>query len=150
MIPPASVPSILLVEDAIHEAYLIKLALEKKSPSPPLHHVMDGRAAIDYLKGVGRYADRSLFPLPTVVILDLHLPGLHGLEVLAWIRAQPRFAELPVLIFTASIDPKQRSKAEALGATGYLEKPSGFEALLGTAAALRAHAMNGRAAYASA
>lgn len=141
---PESVPAILLIEDAIHEAYLLRLALKRTSPSPDLHHVMDGRAAIDFLKGVGRYTDRTAFPLPSVVILDLHLPGLHGLEVLAWIRSQPHFAQLPVFIFTASLNPKDRSKSEALGATGYLEKPSGFEALLGVAAALRSHAMGRR------
>jgi len=127
---PDERPIILLIEDSIQEAMLIRFALEKSHARLRLEHVIDGRVAVDYFKGAGRYADRKVHPIPQLVILDLHLPGLHGMEVLRFIREQTEYFSLPVFIFTDSLNPNDRARAKSIGATGYLEKPSGIEALV--------------------
>ena len=92
--------------------------------------VRNGQEAIDYLSGTGPYGERTEYPLPAVVLLDLNLPEVHGFEVLKWIRGQPAHNGLPVVVFTSSPREDDRQRAELLGATGFLQKPgmpSGFQ-----------------------
>jgi CheY-like chemotaxis protein len=86
--------------------------------------VDDGEKALAYLAGVPPYADRTVHPLPTLILLDLNLPLRSGFEVLAWVRAQPELRDLPVVIYSSSGRPEDRARATALGATDYLLKPS--------------------------
>ena len=90
----------------------------------PVYVVSDGRQAISYLGGIDAYTDRTRFPLPSLVLLDLKLPLIMGLDVLKWIRAQPELKTVIVLIFTSSKLPPDVSKAYGLGANSYLVKPS--------------------------
>jgi len=95
--------TILLVEDEPNDAVLVQIALQKIIPGVALPVVSDGIQAVEYLKGSGPYADRSAYPFPDVVLLDLNLPLLDGFEVLRWIRQQPELKLLPVIGLTGSL-----------------------------------------------
>jgi CheY-like chemotaxis protein len=114
---------ILQVEDDPNDVFFLKRAMEKAEVETAVQVVVDGQEAIDYLKGVGRFADRQLFPFPCLVLLDLKLPYVMGLDVLKWIRSRP-LGFLPVLIFTASAEPADVATAYRLGANAFLTKPS--------------------------
>ncbi|MDP9349733.1 MAG: response regulator, partial [Gemmatimonadota bacterium] len=85
----------------------------------------DGDQAVAYLSGEGEYADRSRYPLPGLVLLDVKLPRRSGHEVLEWIRAKPVLRRIPVVVLTSSDVPDDRNRAYDLGASSYLVKPSG-------------------------
>jgi CheY-like chemotaxis protein len=115
--------NVLYIEDEESDRLLMQLAFKKTGLEPALQMVSHGEAAIDYLSGVGAYGDREKYPLPAVVLLDLHLPGLPGFEVLKWIRGQSAHRELPVVVFTSSAREEDRRRAELLGASDYVQKP---------------------------
>ena len=85
---------------------------------------MDGAQAIDYLAGNGPFADRSQHPLPALVLLNLNLPKKSGFDVLSWIRQQPQFSSLPVVIYTSSVGLIDKDTARLLGATDCFIKRS--------------------------
>lgn len=113
---------ILHVEDEADDALFVGLAFKKAKVDYALHRVGDGREAIRYLAGQGEYADRSRHPLPHLILLDLKLPLLNGFEVLSWIRSQPHFHHLPVVVLSGSELEEDRAEAARLGATSYLVK----------------------------
>jgi CheY-like chemotaxis protein len=115
--------AILLVEDNEDDVFLMKRALTKAAVINPLYVAEDGQAALDYLEGVGEFGDRSRFPLPAIVLLDLKLPLKSGHEVLAWIRQQEKFKSLVVVVLTSSAEPGDLTKSYELGANSYLVKP---------------------------
>jgi len=77
---------VLVVEDSPNDVLLLQRAFSKGGPEVPLHFVRDGREALDYLNGVDRFADRNLYPLPTLLVLDLKLPGIDGFDIIKWVR----------------------------------------------------------------
>ena len=83
-----------------------------------------------YMLGEGVYSDRSLYPLPQIVVLDLKMPRMDGFQFLKWLRHTESFASLPVLVFTASMSREDKSRAIAEGANSYFIKPSSFDALV--------------------
>src|SRR5690349_8962654 len=89
----------------------------------PLQVATDGQQAIDYLQGAGKFADRVTFPFPCLVLMDLKLPYVMGLDVLRWIRWQPGTI-LPVVMLTASASEMDITEAYHLGANAFLTKPS--------------------------
>jgi DNA-binding response OmpR family regulator len=89
----------------------------------------DGEAAIAYLSGAVPYNDRSSHPLPMLLLLDINLPLVSGLEVLSWVRSQNAIAALPTLMLTSSCQPSDLTRAYEIGANGYLVKPSGLAKL---------------------
>src|SRR4029077_17895937 len=95
----------------------------------PLQEVRNGEEAIAYLKGEGAYCDRIKFPLPPVMLLALDMPKKNGFDVLAWVRAQPVLKRLAIIILTSSMRTEDVERAFDLGATSFLVKPSGLEAL---------------------
>ena len=124
-------PAILVAEDDAQHGLLIQAALAAAKLSNPVRLVTDGHAAIAYLTGDGDYANRERYPLPVLVLLDVHMPGTSGLEVLAWLRAQPgSLGQVPTVVLTGSDDEADIDAAFAAGATSYLVKPVGFDALL--------------------
>ncbi|ACB73330.1 response regulator [Opitutus terrae] len=129
---------ILLVEDEPDAVTLLQHAFARAGISHPVHTVHDGDQAIAYLDGRSAFADRSAYPLPSVVLLDLKLPRCSGLEVLAWIRGDPRFATLPVVVLTSSKERSDLRRAYAAGANSYLVKPSSLTQLVELASAFRA------------
>jgi len=89
--------------------------------------VRDGEEAISYLSGFGRYANRELYPIPGLFLLDLTLPVTDGFEVLRWLRSYPSFAAIPVIVFSDCFDPRIVRRAYELGANSFLQKPSNVE-----------------------
>src|SRR5512142_1841788 len=94
--------TILYAEDEPTDIYFLERAFKHASVPHSLKSVVDGQAAIDYLSGVGPYADRDLHPLPCLILLDINMPRKSGLGVLEWIRQQPQLKGVPVLILTSS------------------------------------------------
>lgn len=118
----------LLVEDSADQALLFKRALTKAALPFPLPVMRDGGEAIDFLAGRGEYADRGRHPAPTLVVLDINMPRMTGIEVLSWMRLRPEFAQLPVYMLTTS--EFEFDQALALGANDYFLKPTSFEGLV--------------------
>ena len=115
--------TLLLVEDDPDDVFHLKRAYKKAGLAHPLYVVADGQQAIDYLAGVGPYADRARHPLPTLMLLDLKLPRRSGLEVLAWVRAQPALRRLPIIALTSSRERADVNGAYDLCVNSYLVKP---------------------------
>jgi CheY-like chemotaxis protein len=115
--------ALLLVEDNEDDVFLMKRALKGAHVSNDLFVVEDGQAAMDYLTGAGKFADRHSYPLPAVVFLDLKLPLVSGHDVLAWIRRQKEFDSLVVIVLTSSNEAWDVSRCYALGANSYIVKP---------------------------
>ncbi|MCX5816495.1 MAG: response regulator [Proteobacteria bacterium] len=122
-------PTILLVEDDSLSVRLIQRAFRKTGLTNPLQIVNDGEQAVAYLAGQSKYADRTDYPLPALILLDLYMPRKSGHEVLAWMREQPGLKDLPVVVLTASQEPADIEKAYSLGAQSYLLKPMTPESL---------------------
>jgi CheY-like chemotaxis protein len=119
----------LLVDDSENDLLLMRAAFKKARCNSPLQEVHNGEEAIAYLKGEGAYSDRTQFPLPTVMLLDLNMPKKNGFDVLAWVRAQPVLKRLAIIILTASTRSEDVERAFDLGATSFLVKPSNLEEL---------------------
>jgi DNA-binding response OmpR family regulator len=122
--------TILLTEDDPTDALLLRRALDKAAVSSRLEVVSTGEEAIAYLSGEGRYADRNLHPLPSLVLLDIRLPRMSGLDILAWIRQQAQFQRTPVIMLTSSGQAADIRRAYEAGASAYHEKPSGPDGLV--------------------
>jgi len=116
--------TILLVEDSEDDAFFITRAFKAVGMVSPFSRVEDGQKAIDYLSGRNPFADRARFPMPSLVLMDIKLPFMSGFEVLRWIREQPAFPTLPVVMFTSSNQECDIEKAYSLGANAYLMKPN--------------------------
>jgi len=115
--------AILLVEDEENDVFFMQEALKKAGVLNPIRVASDGQQAIDYFKGAGKFANRQEFPLPCLVMLDLKLPYVMGLDVLKWIRQQPEISAI-VIILSSSKAEVDISTAYRLGANAYLFKPS--------------------------
>ncbi len=117
---------ILLVEDNPKDLELALLALEKSNLANDVVTVRDGKEALDYLFRRGAYAERSLGN-PAVVLLDLKLPKVDGIEVLEKIKAEPTLQTMPVVMLTTSREEKDLIRSYALGVNAYVVKPVGFK-----------------------
>jgi DNA-binding response OmpR family regulator len=120
----------LLVEDDENDAFFFKRALTQARPDLPLTVVTDGQQAVDYLDGNLDYSNRAVYPLPSIVLLDLKLPYLSGFQVLEHIKARTGLSQIPVYILTSSGQESDRNRARELGAAGYFVKPPTPEVLL--------------------
>lgn len=128
--------SILLVEDNPDDAALTVHALESNKIGNTLVIARDGVEALDYLFCTGPYAGRDPKDIPAVVLLDLKLPKIDGLEVLRRIRAEEHTRLLPVVILTSSNEEEDRLRGYALGANSYVRKPVDFDAFIRAAGQL--------------
>src|SRR6266700_6764196 len=121
--------TVLLADDSADNAELVKLAFRQAGYDNPIEAVCRGEHAISYLKGDGEYADRVKFPLPHLMLLDTRMLGVSGWEVVKWLREQPAFRLLPVIVFTGSDLPGDKKRAEDMGAM-YEIKPQSFTELV--------------------
>jgi CheY-like chemotaxis protein len=121
---------ILLAEDDDNDAFFVERAFKHVQIANPLYRVKDGEEAIAYLRGDGEHADRELFPVPNLLLLDLKMPRKNGFEVIAWLRQQPGLRRLPVIVLTSSREDPDVNRAYELGANTYLVKPVKFEGLV--------------------
>ncbi len=130
-------PVLLLVEDDDADAVLVGRAIRKAQLNVRLHRVKDGDEAIEYFEGRNAYADRLVYPLPSVVLLDLKLPRRDGFEVVAWLRGQPApLSRTAIVMLTSSGRAADINRAYDLGANSYLCKPSQHSELVALMTAL--------------
>ncbi len=120
---------VLSVDDNDVDGALLERAFKRTSIPARLFRVSEGPQAMAYLSGDGIYRDRDSYPLPDLVLLDLVMPKMSGVEVLKWIRDQPGVQRTKVLIFTSSEKPEDFKAANQIGADGYLLKPTRFDDL---------------------
>lgn len=117
---------ILIVEDNLDDAELTIRALKKSHLANHVTHLVDGAEALDFLFGTGVYANRDILNIPKVILLDLKMPKVNGLEVLTRIRAEPHTKMIPVVILTSSAEDPDVKKSYELGANSYIVKPVEF------------------------
>jgi len=118
---------ILLVEDNPDDQELIHMALAENRIDNMLVTVNDGTQALEYLSGTGRYAGRDLSDKPRMILLDLKLPKVNGLEVLQKMRADPHTQTIPVVVLTSSNEEEDIITSYRLGANSYIRKPVDFD-----------------------
>lgn len=118
---------ILLVEDNPSDIALTQRALAKSAIGNPLVIADDGQKALDYLFGAGEHAGRDTDIQPVLILLDLKLPKIEGLEVLKRIRADPRTRRIPVVILTSSSEQQDLGSGYDLGSNSYIRKPVDFQ-----------------------
>ena len=118
--------TILLVEDNADHAELVKRNLQDAQVANRLIHVEDGEAALDYLHGRGTYTNPQRFPRPHLVLLDLRLPRIDGLEVLKDVKDDPKLHTIPVVVLTSSDAERDMALAYEHHANSYLTKPVDF------------------------
>jgi CheY-like chemotaxis protein len=119
-----------LVDDSADDTLLVKYALQSIGNPTSLVVVTSGEEAMSYLEGTGPYQDRSRFPRPGLVLLDLRLGTMSGVEVLRWVRQHPTLWRLPVVVLSGSAIPAEIEAAYAAGANSYLTKPLVFSKLI--------------------
>jgi CheY-like chemotaxis protein len=129
-------PPILLVEDDAGQAMLVEKVLRKAHLAHPVVAIRNGEDAIAYLDGRAPYDDRGRHPLPVIILLDVHVPGKSGLEVLTWLKEQKPLDHIPAVMLSGSAESEDIDRAFELGAASYLVKPVGFDALLDTVGSL--------------
>jgi two-component system response regulator len=118
---------VLLVEDDLGHAELVRRNLQRSGGTLRLSHVADGQEALDYLRREGEYAGANDHPDPDLILLDLRLPRVDGLEVLRQIKQDPALARIPVVILTTSQSSPDIAEAYARRANSYLVKPVDFQ-----------------------
>jgi CheY-like chemotaxis protein len=125
-----SMTTILHVEDDPNDTLLFQHACRKAGIVFDLQAVSDGDQAMAYLRGANDFCDRSKFPLPQLILLDLKMPRVSGFDVLTWLQSQDALKGVPVIVLTSSNHDADVKRAYSLGAKSYLVKPVGFEALV--------------------
>lgn len=118
-----STPPVLLVEDSEDDVFFMRRAFKGAAINNALHVVSDGAEALDYLQNRNAYVDVEKAPRPSLILLDLKLPRLRGMDVLKWIREQKNLATIPVIVLTSSNQGDDIEAAYALGANSFLMKP---------------------------
>ena len=114
---------ILLVEDSPEDTEVVLRAFRKSGLVNPIRHCADGDEALDYLHRRGRYAEPDAAPRPSVILLDLNMPGTDGREVLSEIKQTEELRQIPVVVLTTSSDERDIEKCYAMGANSYIKKP---------------------------
>ena len=122
-------PVILIVDDDENDRILMQSAFSQIGVSEPVNCVGGGAEAVEYLKGIGQYADRNRFPFPHLLLLDLKMARMNGFEFLHCIRSYPNLIVIPTVVFTSSEDLDDLRKAYLLGANSYFVKAKTFEEL---------------------
>ena len=119
----------LIVEDEESDVEFLKRALAKTGVPNPVRAVSTGEEAVAYLRGVGAFSDRKAFPFPRLIITDLKMPQMGGLQLLRWIHEHPEFRVVPTLVFTSSTAQSDVDEAFKWGASAYLVKPVEYKEL---------------------
>ncbi|MDO8319975.1 response regulator [Rhodoferax sp.] len=121
---------VLLVEDTSEDAELTIRTLKRHGLANHMMWVKDGAAALDFLFGTGAYVGRDKTNMPRVILLDLHLPKLSGLEVLRHLKADPLTHQIPVVVLTSSTEESDMRRCYGLGVNSFVSKPVEFEAFV--------------------
>jgi len=121
---------ILLVEDSINDAELTIRALKKDNMANKLVHVKDGQEALDFIFAEGNYSHRKISDTPKLILLDLKMPKINGIEVLQRIKSDERTKKTPVIVLTSSKEDPDIQECYRLGANSYVVKPVQFKKFL--------------------
>ena len=121
---------ILLIEDNMSDAELAMRALKKKNLANQLIHLKDGAEALDFIFAKGEYADRDVANTPKMILLDLKMPKIDGIEVLRRIKDDERTRRIPVIVLTSSNEDPDIKRCYELGANSYIVKPVEFDGFL--------------------
>ena len=124
---PITHPPVLYVENDDNDVVLMRYAWKKVGVLNPLQVATDGDAALRYLSGAGPYANRVAHPMPSLVLTNLELPRVSGIDVLKWIRAEPAIHTLPVVVLSSWVQAVDVHTAYEARVNGYLEKPPTFD-----------------------
>jgi CheY-like chemotaxis protein len=124
--------TVLHVEDDDNDALLLNFAVRRSKLNVSLQRVSDGERAIRYLTGEGEFGDRTRYGFPSLVLLDLKMPGTDGFAVLEWMRSQPGLVNLPVVVLSSSDWAEDLTRARQMGAKDYLIKSDRFEDVIRT------------------
>jgi CheY-like chemotaxis protein len=116
--------TILAVEDSPDEIFFMQMAFDELGYGERIHFARDGKEAVQYIAGIGQYADRSRFPFPCLVMTDLKMPVMNGLELIKWLREESLCKTIPAFIFTSSQSEKDFEDARNYGVNGFFQKPS--------------------------
>ncbi len=119
--------SVILVEDNMDDAALTIRALKKNNLANNLIHLQDGEEALEFLFAEGKYAERSMDNIVKVILLDLKMPKVNGIEVLKRIKSDPKTKTIPVVVLTSSAEDPDIKKCYELGANSYIVKPVEFD-----------------------
>lgn len=128
---------ILIADDDPADVELTKHVIRKANVLNEVHSVRDGAEAIAYLSGDGIYRDRSRYPYPEILLLDLRMPKVSGMEVLEWIRARPEHREVGIIVLSALEYIREVTRAYQLGAHSFLVKPLRLEEFLNLLSGLK-------------
>jgi len=118
---------ILLIEDNAHDAEMTMRALKKNNITNKIFHLKDGAEALEFIFGTGKFEGRNILHKPKVILLDLKMPKVDGIEVLIKIKSNELTQSIPVVILTSSKEDPDIQKCYALGVNSYIVKPVDFE-----------------------
>lgn len=118
---------ILLIDDSEADVVLIQRALKRAGLEDPVFWIRDPEEAIAYLHGSREYANRDLYPIPNILLLDIRMPKMDGLEILRWLKGQPELNRVLVVMVTGIEDTRRINEAYQLGAQSYLNKEGTLE-----------------------
>jgi len=125
--------TMLLAEDSKDEVALFSHALDRSSRQTHLNIKLevapDGVHAIEYLNGEGRFANRQLHPFPDIIVLDLKMPRMSGLDILRWLKGHPEYARIPKILLSGSSEERDIDEAYRLGVNTYFQKPASLDEL---------------------
>lgn len=123
---------LLLVEDNPDHAEMTIRALERNNIANKITHLMDGEKALDFIFARGSYADRKVGHLPKVILLDLKMPKINGVEVIEVLKSDERTKKIPIVVLTSSGEDPDIQKCYNLGVNSYIVKPVQFEKFMKT------------------
>jgi len=129
-VPKAPMKTILYVEDDEHDVFFLKRAFASHPLPLVVQNVHSVEEAINYVRGLGPYADRTQFPAADLIVSDVSIPGGSGYQLLAWVRKNPELSRVPFILLTGSAQDIQLEKAMTSGADVCLEKSTDFKELL--------------------
>ena len=115
--------TILLAEDDGNDVFLMQRTLQRITEPISLQIVKNGNETIEYLSGQHKFADRTLYPLPCLILLDIKMPGQSGFDVLQWIKREGTLTHIPAVMVTSSKAKRDIDRARQSGASGYMVKP---------------------------
>jgi len=121
------VSEILLIEDNPNDARLTIMALKDANVGNPIVHLKDGEEALEYIFATGRYAERKMENMPRLILLDLKMPKVNGIEVLRKLKSEEMTKKIPIVVFTSSQEDPDVEECYRLGVNSYIVKPLEFD-----------------------